>query len=146
MNLHLFHVTMQHIERLSRASIDDILEGKKKAEVVFLKERKPPLECISKCDEIYFQSRDGYAIAKAEVTCVKEFEDLTPETATELLEAHKAAVLPTVLNTERDIYFKYAMLFYFEKVREIKPFFIDDSNNNGWIQTSDIDSLIKNGR
>ena len=145
MNLHLFYVTMQHIEKLSKASIDDILEGKKKAEVVFLKERKPPMECVQEDDEIYFQSKDGFAVAKADVTCVKEFEDLTPESAMELLEKHKAAVLPTVLNKERDIYFKYAMLFYFENVREIKPFYIDEIGN-GWIQTTDIEKMMKNGR
>ena len=136
---------MQHIERLSKASIDDILEGKKKAEVVFLKERKPPLECVKETDEIYFQSKDGFAVAKAEVTCVKEFEDLTPEKALEILDTHQTAILPTVLNKERDIYFKFAMLFYFDKVQEIKPFFIED-NGNGWIQTSDIEAMIKSSR
>jgi ASC-1-like (ASCH) protein len=136
---------MQHIERLSTASIDDILEGKKKAEVIFMKERKPPMECVTESDEIYFQSKDGFAVAKANVTCVKEFDDLTPESALEMLETHQDAILPTVLNKERDIYFKYAMLFYFDNVQEIKPFFIED-NGNGWIQTTDIDEMINSGR
>ena len=137
---------MQHIEKLNRKSIDHILEGRKTAEVVFTKEEKPPLDTLSEEDEIYFQSKDGFAVAKADVTKVEEFKDLTPEKAQEILETHKGVILPTLLNKERDIYFKYATLFWFENVREIKPFYIEENASNGWIQTQDIENLMKNGR
>jgi len=136
---------MQHVEKLTRATIHNILEGKKCAEMVFLKERKPPMECLHESDEVFFQSKDGFAIAKASVTKVEEFDDLTPEKAQGLLEEHKTEILPTLLNLERDIYFQYATLFWFDHVTEIRPFFISD-NINGWLQTADIEMMMKNGR
>jgi hypothetical protein len=130
---------MNHVEELSDPVISMILDGKKKAEVVFRKSSTPPINCIKEEDQIYFRSRDGYAIAKANVTKVENHKNLNPKKAMKLLESN-VDLFPTKMNKERDIYFKYATVFWFDNLQEIKPFNlkISKDENNGWIQVEDI--------
>lgn len=139
---------MHHVEKLNRRSLENVLEGKKRIEIVFQKEKTPPFNCIAEEDEIFFQSKDGYAVAKADITKVEEFTDLGQDEVKEMLEKYKAEMMPTEANLERDIYSKFATVFWFENVREIRPFFVNTQQGNmrGWLQTKDIIQYMKSGR
>ena len=138
-------VLMHHVEEMSKNSLDNILDGKKKAEVVFRRTDLPPYNCIRETDQIFFQSKDGFTVAKADVTKVENFKNLDPKAAKKLLEDNKMDLVPTTMNLERDIYFKYATVFWFSNLQELKPFTlrVNKDQMGGWIQIADINSVKK---
>ncbi|MCK5562499.1 MAG: ASCH domain-containing protein [Thermoplasmata archaeon] len=131
---------MEHVHELSREPLEKILTGNRKIEPVFTREEKAPYKNVAENDIIYFKLRDGYAVAKATVKKVENYNNLTPEKAKQLIEDHEEEILPENRMLERDIYFNYATLIWLEKLFEIKPFRVKKGNGefSNWTTIEDI--------
>ena len=134
---------MDHVAELSRGPLEKIIKGERIIEPVFTREDKPPFNRVNVDDTVYFKIKDGFAIAKAKVKKVENFKNLTPEKATEIIEEHKEEISPTNILFERDIYYKYATLIWFEKLYEIRPFRIKKNmaNPSNWCMVEDINKI-----
>jgi ASC-1-like (ASCH) protein len=134
---------MDHVAELTREPLEKIIKGKRKIEPVFTREAKPPYDSINVDDTVYFKMKDGFAIAKAKVSKVENYKDLTPEMASDILEQHKEDISPSEMMFERDIYFRFATLIWLEKLYEIKPFRVKKDYNNPtcWCVIEDINKI-----
>ena len=134
---------MDHIAELTREPLEKIIKGKRRVEPVFTREAKPPFESVNVDDTVYFKMKDGFAIAKAKVSKVENYQNLTPETATDIIEKHKEDISPSEIMFERDIYYRYATLIWLEKLYEIKPFRVKKDSNNptSWCMVEDINKI-----
>ena len=134
---------MDHVAELNREPLEKIIKGERIVEPVFCREKKPPFNAVHVDDTVYFKIKDGFAIAKAKVKKVKNYKNLTPEKATQIIEAHKEEIKPSNIMFERDIYYKYATLIWFDSLYEIKPFRIkrNITNPSNWFITDDINKL-----
>jgi len=134
---------MDHVAELTREPLEKIIKGERKIEPIFIREETPPYRSINVDDTVYFKMKDGFAIAKATVSKVENYEDLTPEKATEIIEEHREEISPSEIMFERDIYYKYATLIWIDKLYEIKPFRVrrDSTNPSSWSMVEDINKL-----
>jgi len=134
---------MDHVAELTREPLEKIIKGERKIEPIFIREETPPFKAINVDDTVYFKMKDGFAIAKATVSKVENYEDLTPEKATEIIEEHREEISPSEIMFERDIYYKYATLIWIDKLYEIKPFRVrrDSTNPSSWCMVEDINKL-----
>ncbi len=134
---------MDHVAELTREPLEKIIKGERKVEPIFTREELPPFGSVAVDDTVYFKMKDGFAIAKAKVSKVESFKDLTPEKATEIIEQHKEEISPSNIMYERDIYYRYATLIWLDKLYEIKPFRIKRDNNNptSWCMVEDINKI-----
>jgi ASC-1-like (ASCH) protein len=134
---------MDHVAELTREPLEKIIKGERVIEPIFCREEKAPYGKIQVDDTVYFKMKDGFAIAKATVSKVENYDNLTPEQATEIIEEHKEDISPSEIMFERDIYYKYATLIWFDKLYEIRPFRIrkEQDNPNSWCVTDDINKL-----
>ena len=134
---------MDHIAELTREPLEKIIKGERKVEPVFTREAKPPFNAVKVDDTVYFKMKDGFAIAKAKVSKVETYDNLTPEKATNIIEKHREDISPSEIMFERDIYYKYATLIWLEKLYEIKPFRVkkDSENPNSWLMVEDINKI-----
>ena len=67
-----------HVAILMRRYIDLILCGRKTVESRLSRTRRPPLDCVSRGDRIYFKASAGPFMATAVADGVEFHEDLTP--------------------------------------------------------------------
>ena len=134
---------MDYLAILNREPLEKIIKGERTIEPVFCREKKPPFNSIDVDDTVYFRVRDGFAIAKAKVKKVENYNDLTPEKATQILEEHKQEISPSDIMYDRDIYYKYATLIWLEKLYEIKPFRVKDKTGSpsNWCEVGDINKI-----
>ena len=134
---------MDHVAELTREPLEKIIKGVRVIEPIFCREEKHPFGEISVDDTVYFKMKDGFAIAKAKVSKVESYDNLTPEKATEIIEEHKEDISPTDIMFEREIYYKYATLVWLDKLYEIRPFRIkkEPENRNNWCIVEDIDKI-----
>lgn len=134
---------MDHVAELNREPLEKIIKGERTVEPVFNREKKAPFDAINVDDTVYFKIKDGFAIAKAKVTKVENFTNLTPQKAAELIEVHKEEIKPTNIMFERDIYKKYATLIWLDKLYEIKPFRVKRNNINPstWCSMEDVNKV-----
>jgi ASC-1-like (ASCH) protein len=134
---------MDHIAELGKDPLEKIIKGKRTIEPIFVREEKPPFNAVQVDDTVYFKMKDGFAIAKAKVAKVENYDDLTPEKATEIIEEHKEEINPSDIMFERDIYYKYATLIWLEKLYEIRPFRVkkDTIAPSNWCMVEDINKM-----
>jgi len=134
---------MDHVAELNKEPLEKIIKGERTIEPVFIREERPPFDSIDVDDTVYFKMKDGFAIAKAKVSKVENYKDLTPEKASEIIEEHKTEIAPSEIMFERDIYYKYATLIWLEKLYEIRPFRVrkDNVNPSNWCITEDINKI-----
>jgi len=134
---------MDHVVELNREPLEKIIKRERTVEPIFSREKKPPFKSVNVDDTIYLKIKDGFAIAKAKVTKVEDYQNLTPEIATKLIEEHKEEIKPTNIMFERDIYYKYATLIWLDNLYEIKPFRIkrNSAKPSNWCVVEDINKI-----
>jgi len=134
---------MDHIVELQREQITKLLRGSKSIEPKFMKEKLPPFDCVCEEDTIYFQVKDGYAVAKAHVSKVENFSDLTPEKVISLIEENKEALCPTERMVEKAKLSKYGTFVWVDQLQEIRPFRIkrNHTDENSWVIVEDVNKI-----
>lgn len=135
---------MQHIAEMGKRSLGKILSGTRTVEPLFLKKPEAPFNSVKENDTIFLKSVDGFAVAKATVKKVENYEDLEPERAMDILNKYKDNIKPDELMITKDIYCPYATLLWLDNVQEISPFRVivpPDSENPRWIRVEDVRAL-----
>ena len=128
--------------------IPKVLEGRKKIESRWGKNRCAPWGRVKKGDAVYFKNGGGPVTARATITRIEEFDGLSPGEAEEILKKYGGDDGISVTNLENMIEWakdkKYCTLIFLEDPVEITPFNIDKKgfgNGAAWITVADVDTI-----
>jgi len=134
---------MEHVVEMNKETLESVLKGNKIIETRFAQEKRPPYSCVHEDDTIYLKMKGGYTVAKANVSKVEEFQDLTPKEAEGLLNLYRDEIKPTTRMFDKDIYSRYATFIWMENVQEIRPFGIMNMGNHNpsWMMVEDINKV-----
>lgn len=134
---------MDHIVELGKDQITMLLRGSKTIEPKFMKEKMPPYESINEDDTIYFQVKDGYAVAKANVSKVENYCNLTPDRVVGLIEDNKEQLCPTERMVEKASKSKFGTFVWLNQLQEIRPFRIkrDYGTTTNWMIVDDVNKI-----
>lgn len=134
---------MDHIVELKRDQITMILRGQKSIEPKFMKEEEPPYNSVTEDDTIYFQVKDGFAVAKANVSKVENYCNLTPDKVINLIEENKAELCPNDRLVEKACKSKYGTFVWLNQLQEIRPFRVKKSNDTStnWLIVEDVNKI-----
>ncbi len=137
------------IMRKSWGLIDKIIAGDKTIESRWYKNKSRPWDQVFPGDVIYFKDSGGLVRAKAQVTQVKQYANLTPAKSKRILNNIKTQDLGLNQNNLQEVkdYIrgkKYCILIYFNRVQSVKPFLINKTGYGmqaSWIITDDISKI-----
>ncbi|UCH89616.1 MAG: ASCH domain-containing protein [Thermoplasmata archaeon] len=134
---------MDHIVELRKDQITMLLSGSKTIEPKFMREKLPPYDCIHEDDTIYFKVKDGYAVAKANVTKVENYCNLTPDKVVELINDNKEELCPTEQLVEKAVKSKFGTFVWLNHLQEIRPFRIKHGSNGitNWTIVDDVNKI-----
>ncbi len=131
--------------------VDKILAGEKTVESRWYKNKSRPWNQVRAGDMMYFKNSGEPVSAKATVTKVKQYENLTRANIKELLAKYGESDLGTkdIKQEIRDYVSgkKYAIFVHFKNPEKIKPFQIHKEvfgNMSAWLCVEDIGKLEKN--
>jgi len=134
---------MNHIAEYSKQTIEYFLDGTKSVDFRASREPRLPYNSVNEEDVIYLKNREGFTVAKAKVTKVEEYKDLTPDELKDIVEKYHKEIKPTSKNLDSDVFNKYATFIWIEDLQEIRPFRIrnDDQQHTSWRMVDDIFKL-----
>lgn len=122
---------MQHIAIMKKSwgLIPKILDGRKKIESRWGVNRCTPWRKVKVGDTVYFKNAGESVIAVAEVSKIKEFGNLNPQKAREILEKYSEDDGISISSLENTIKWarkkRYCTLIYLKNPGKVKPFNID---------------------
>jgi len=138
------------IMRKSWGLTDKILSGEKKIESRWYLHKSRPWNKIKAGDTIYFKDSGSLIKIIAKVVQVLQFENLTPDKVSEILD--KYGKDDGISSSETDNYFqmfkdkKYCILVFLKDVESVEPFDIDKKgfgSMSAWITVNDIEKIRK---
>jgi len=141
---------MDHVAIMKKSwgLIPKIINGTKKIESRWGKNKSAPFGKVNAGNTVYFKNSGEPVIAKAEVEKVKTFVDIKPKKVREILEEYGGDDGIAVSNLENIIEWakekRYCTLIYLKNPRTVEPFNI---NKNGfgmsaaWLCVGDINKV-----
>ncbi len=134
------------IMKKSRKLIAKILSGEKTIESRWYVNRICPWDQINAGDTIYFKDSGEPVTAKANVSKVLQFRNLSPKSVKVILKTHgkEIGMEPSEKNIQECTAKNYCILVFLENVHEIEPFEIDKTGYglmSAWIMVDDINKL-----
>jgi len=122
-----------HLAILKRAYLDAIIAGEKTVELRLTRTRRAPFGRISRGDTVFLKPTGGPVCAKARVSAVKQFENLTPAVIEALKNRYNELVKAeeSFWQSKRDC--RFATLIFLEKVRLIEPVSINKRDWRAWV-------------
>lgn len=144
---------MDHLAIMKKSwgLIPKILNKEKTAESRWYKSKITPWNRIGRGHNIYFKNSGESVTVKARVTKVIQYEISSNKEALEILKKYAKKDLgikeapPEILDYIKDK--KYAVIVFFDKIEEIKPFKIDKTGFGAmaaWITVDNINKIKKN--
>ncbi len=141
---------MDHVAIMKKSwgLIPKILNGTKVAESRWYKSRIIPWNRIKKGDNLYFKNSGESVIVKTRVNKVIQYQMSNNKQALEIMKKHAEKDLgikeipSEILNYIKDK--KYAVIVFFDRVEEIKPFNIDKTGFGAmaaWISINNINKI-----
>lgn len=125
---------MNHVAIMSKSFGDliaKILSGEKTIESRWSKHRIAPFNKVGPGDIVYFKNSGGPIIAKATVFKIRQFTNLNPDKAKEILKKWGGLDGIAVSNMEKTYQWakskKYCVLIWLKNPKKVKPFQIDIS-------------------
>lgn len=139
---------MEHLAILSkkRKLLSKIISGEKKIESRWYKFKRPPFECISKGDIIYFKESGCPVSVKAIVENILTYENLTPPRIIEIIRKYGSSIGIDLKFAEEVKDKKICILIFLDNPQKIETFEIDKKGYglmNAWITIDDISKLKK---
>jgi len=122
-----------HIAVFDRGLLDKVLDGKKRFDSRFSKEKCVPYDSINNGDTIYLKEKGGPVVAKAKADNIKFYANLNDEKIRIFKYTYSSILLMDndFWNREKDS--QYATLFALKDVQGIPPISIHDSDHLSWI-------------
>jgi ASC-1-like (ASCH) protein len=141
---------MDHVAIMKKSwrLIPKILDGRKKIESRWSKNKCTPWGKVKTGDVVYFKNAGEEVIARARVSDIKEFSNLTPKKVRELLEKYGGDDGISATNLEETIKWakdkRYCTLIYLVSPKEVRSFNIDKRGFGmaaAWITTKSIEDI-----
>jgi len=148
---------MDHIAILRKAKLKkgdnllkDILSGTKTIESRWYVNKIVPWDKIKIGDTVYFKESGSPIVAKALVSNVLQYSNLTPDLVATIITKYGKYISPKISLTEflswgeKQTSKKYCILVFLEKVEEILPFNIDKTGfgiSSAWLVIPDISKI-----
>lgn len=139
---------LDHVAILWKSSglLEKILVGEKKIESRWYSARFAPWDRIFAGDTVYFKYAGMPVRAKARVSNVKQFSELTPTRIKGLWARYGKLIgvgdiAPFVKSTENK---KYCVLVFLEKAQRVKPFNINKvgfGNGSAWLLVENVNTI-----
>jgi hypothetical protein len=131
--------------------IPKILNGKKKIESRWGKNRIAPWGRVKKGDSVYFKNSGEKVSVVANVSNILQFNNLNVTKVREILEKYGGGDGISVDNLETTIewakYKRYCTLIFLQNARKVNPFSIDKSGfgaGAAWLTVKNIKQIVRN--
>lgn len=141
---------MDHVAIMKKswALIPKILDGRKKIESRWGKNKCVPWGKVKKGDSVYFKNAGESIVVVARVSNIKEFEDLTPKVVRGILNKYGGDDGISVSSLKDTIRWakekRYCTLIYLENPKKIKPFNINKDGfgaGAAWLVVKNINQI-----
>jgi len=124
---------------IPKRSLDSIIYGKKRMELVFVKDKlEHPYNAVKQNDILYFTPRGGLASIKARVSKVEMFNNIDFNRIQKIIGENRSLLSKDDMIIENKMKTKHMMAVHFDNVLDIKPFRLNDAalknvKNSRWI-------------
>lgn len=148
---------MDHVAILRKANIKkgdnllgDIISGTKTIESRWYVNKTAPWDKIKVGDTVYFKESGQMVTAKAAVSKVLQYTDLTPEIIEGIALTYGKQIAPNVSENEWMIWAKkqskkrYCILVFLASVKKVQPFKVDKTGygiSSAWLVIKQIDTI-----
>jgi len=149
---------VDHVAILRKASfgdhiLADIIAGRKTIESRWYVNKIAPWDRISQGDTVYFKESGCHVTARAHISKVLQYTNLTPETVAEIITKYGKHIAPNLPEEEFFVWAQnhsnknYCILVFLEKVARVSPFDIDKKGFGSacaWLVVDDIRKIVLN--
>ncbi|MGV8162111.1 MAG: ASCH domain-containing protein [Candidatus Nanoarchaeia archaeon] len=144
-------MNMDHIAIMNKSwkLIDKIISGQKRIESRWYKAKVAPWNRIKEGEVIYFKDAGEKITAKANVSKVLQFDNLTDEKIKEIIKGYGGEGKICFRGTPEEVFDfakgkKYCILIFLEKPLRVVPFQVDKTgfgNACAWMCVEDIEKI-----
>ena len=122
-----------HIAVFEKEILKKVMNGEKKIESRFSKNKIAPYDSIQEGDVIFFKETSGPIIGKAIAKKIKFFSNLD-KSKIQILKSQYQSVLCTTDNFwNKKIDSSYATLISLQEIKEIEPIIIEKKDRRPWV-------------
>jgi ASC-1-like (ASCH) protein len=130
-------VSAVHVAIIDTGMVPGLLDGRKRVESRFARQRRLPYGCVSPGDQIHFKVSGANIIGHAPVTGVREFDDLTPAAVESLRRQYNCAILAPRTYWQARRHCRYGVLIWLGRLTSCTPpLVVPRQYGNGWMVLS----------
>jgi len=122
-----------HLVILKKPYLDAILEGRKKIESRFTKTKRHAFGRVFPGDTLFLKISSGPVCARATVTAVKNFENLTPGQIIKIKQRYNHYIKGSDEYWQSKMDCRYGFLVWLTDVRTIEPVRINKKDWRAWV-------------
>lgn len=122
-----------HLVILKKPYLDAILDGHKQIESRFTKTKRPAFGRVLAGDKLFLKLSSGPVCARAKVTAVKNFENLTPRQINEIKQRYNHYIKGNDEYWHSKMDCRFGFLVWLEDVRPIEPVRIHKKDWRAWV-------------
>lgn len=122
-----------HLVILKKPYLEAILDGRKRIESRFSKNRRGPFGRVLPGDKLFLKVSSGPVCATATIAAVKTVENLTPKEITKLKKQYNHYIRGSGRYWLNQAGCKFGFLVWLKDIRQIKPVRIDKKDWRGWV-------------
>ena len=122
-----------HLVILKKVYLDLILDGRKSVESRFTKTRCAPFGRISIGDKLFLKQSSGAVCARATVSKVKEFTNLTEEKVNKLKKQYNHLICGVEGYWQEKRECGFGVLVWLKDVKPVEPVRIDKKDWRAWV-------------
>jgi len=140
---------MEHLAIMNKSwkLIPKILAGEKTIESRWYKAKFPPWDKIKRGDTVYFKNSGEPVTARAKVSNVIQFENLSPKIITNIVKKYGKAICLQDANYKKWVNGKkYCILIFLKNPEKIQPFNINKAGygmSAAWITVDNMNKIKK---
>jgi len=137
-----------HLVILKKPYLDAILEGRKKIESRFTKTKRPAFGRVFAGDKLFLKLSSGPVCARATVTAVKDFENLTPKQIMKIKKRYNHYIKGSDEYWDSKMNCRFGFLVWLRDVKPIEPVRINKKDWRAWVvltEKEDFGLLKTNG-
>lgn len=122
-----------HLVILKKPYLDAILEGRKRVESRFTKTKRPAFGRVFASDKLFLKVSSGPVCARAAVTAVKNFENLTPKQIIRIKHRYNHDIKGSDEYWHSKMDSRFGFLVWLTDVRPIEPVRINKKDWRAWV-------------
>ena len=122
-----------HLVILKKPYLDAILDGHKQIESRFTKTKRPAFGRVLAGDKLFLKVSSGPVCARATVTAVKNFENLTPGQIIEIRQRYNKYIKGSNEYWDSKTDSRFGFLVWFRDIKPIGPLLIRKKDWRAWV-------------